>query len=89
MWINNRIAKPLKEGKYKTLVDWDGFGNLQEIQEEYFNGEAWDLYESSSNIICFWWAEKEDYETIVDYLEDEQQKYATEMEEHSKNFGGL
>lgn len=89
MWIDNRIAKPLKEGRYKTLVDFDGFGNLKEMEEEFFNGSAWDIYQSCSNNISFWWAEREDYEIISEHLESEQEKYIAEMEEHSKNFGGL
>ena len=31
----------------KTLVDFDGLGNLIEIEDELFNGESWDLYNSS------------------------------------------
>jgi len=89
MWIDNRISRPLKKGYYKTLVDWDGFGNLKEDNNEWFNGIDWDLYNSSVQFISYWWAEKEDYEIIANHLEKEQEKYLTEMEEASKNFGGL
>jgi len=71
MWINNNISKPLRKGYYKTLVDFDGLGNLIEMEDEYFNGENWDLYNSSVQFISFWWAEKEDYKTITDKIEAE------------------
>jgi hypothetical protein len=71
MWINNNISKPLRKGHYKTLVDFDGLGNLAEFEGDYFNGERWDLYNSSVQFICFWWAEKEDYEIIAERLEKE------------------
>ena len=71
MWINNNISKPLRKGYYKTLVDFDGLGNLIETEDEFFNGESWDLYNSSVQFICFWWAEKEDYKTITDKIEAE------------------
>lgn len=45
--------------------------------------------DSASQYILYWWAEKEDYEIIANYLEKEQEKYLIEMEGASKNFGGL
>ena len=75
MWINNNIAKPLRHDKYKTLVDFDGLGNLVEFEGELFNGYDWDIYNSCSQFICFWWAEKEDYEIIIENLENEKEKY--------------
>lgn len=71
MWINNNISKPLRKGNYKTLVDFDGLGNLIEIEDEYFNGESWDLYNSSVQFVLYWWAEKEDYKIIADKIEKE------------------
>ena len=71
MWINNNISKPLRKGIYKTLADFDGLGNLIEMEDEYFNGESWDLYNSSVQFISFWWATKEDYKTIADKIEAE------------------
>ena len=71
MWINNSISKPLRKGNYKTLVDFDGLGNLLEVGDEHFNGVEWDVYNSSSQFISFWWAEKEDYKIIADKLEKE------------------
>lgn len=72
MWINNNnISKPLRKGHYKTLVDFDGLGNLIETEDEFFNGDSWDLYNSSVQFISFWWAEKEDYKTITDKMEAE------------------
>lgn len=71
MWINNNISKPLRKGVYKTLVDSDGLGNLEEVNNELFNGVDWDVYNSHSQIIPFWWAEKEDYEIISDRIEAE------------------
>ena len=56
MWINNNISKPLRKGHYKTLVDFDGLGNLIEIEDEFFNGEGWDLYNSSVQFICFFFS---------------------------------
>ena len=69
MWINNNISKPLRKGYYKTLVDFDGLGNLIETEDEFFNGESWDLYNSSVQFICFWFAEKEDYKIVADKVE--------------------
>ena len=89
MWINNSMAKPLRKGYYKTLVDWDGLGNLGETEGQLFDGVDWSHYESSRQYICFWFAEKEDYNIIADHLEEQQEKYMREMEEHSKNYGGL
>lgn len=71
MWINNNISKPLRKGYYKTLVDFDGLGNLIETEDEFFNGDSWDLYNSSVQFISFWWAEKEDYIIITDKMEAE------------------
>ena len=71
MWINNNISKPLRKGYYKTLVDADGLGNLIEVEDEFFNGDSWDLYNSSVQFISFWFAEKEDYKTITDKIEAE------------------
>ena len=71
MWINNNISKPLRKGYYKTLVDFDGLVNLIEMEDEYFNGDSWDLYNSSVQFISFWFAEKEDYKTITDKIEAE------------------
>lgn len=71
MWINNSISKPLRKGYYKTLVDFDGLGNLREEDNERFNGADWDLYNSSVQFISYWWAEKEDYKIITDMLEKE------------------
>lgn len=89
MWINNRISRPLRKGYYKALVDWDGFGNLTEVENQYFKETDWSYFESSRQYISYWWAEKEDYEIIANHLEKEQEKYLIEMEEVSKNFGGL
>ena len=64
MWINNNISRPLRKGSYKTLVDFDGLGNLREENNEWFNGADWDIYSSYGQHISYWWAEKEDYETL-------------------------
>ena len=85
MWINNSIAKPLRKGEYRTLVEEDGLGNLCEAHNELFNGIDWDVYNSHSQFISYWWADKEDYNIIADHLEEQQEKYMKEMEEHSKN----
>jgi hypothetical protein len=80
MWINNNISNPLREGYYKTLVDFDGLGNLKEESNELFNGTDWDLYNSSVQFIRFWWAEKEDYKVISENLENEIERYNNEYE---------
>ena len=69
MWINNNISKPLRKGYYKTLVDFDGLGNLKEYQKDYYNGLEFDFMMSNAQFIRFWWAEKEDYKTITDKVE--------------------
>ena len=69
MWINNNISKPLRKGHYKTLVDFDGLGNLKEYQKDYYNGLEFDFMMSNAQFIRFWWAEKEDYKTITDKVE--------------------
>ena len=79
MWINNSISRPLRKGYYKTLVDFDGLGNLIEIEDEFFNGEGWDLYNSSVQFISFWWAEKEDYVIISEIVEKEMEKYNKQL----------
>ena len=89
MWINNNISKPLRKGYYKTLVDFDGLGNLIEIEDDYFNGESWDLYNSSVQFISFWFAEKEDYEIISEIVEKEMDEHNKQLETESKNFGGI
>ena len=89
MWINNNISKPLRKGNYKTLVDFDGLGNLIEMEDEYFNGESWDLYNSSVQFISFWFAEKEDYGVISEIVEKEMDEYNKQLEIESKNFGGI
>ena len=71
MWINKNISNPLKKGYYKTLVDYEGFGNLMEIDNELFNGDEWDLCESDSQFIQYWWASKEDFEIVSNKIEDE------------------
>ena len=89
MWINNNINRPLRKGYYKTLVDFDGLGNLKEYQKEYYNGLEFDWCMSNAEFIRFWWAEKEDYKIISDHLDKEMETYSKNMEEHSKNFGGI
>ena len=72
MWINNNISKPLRKGYYKTLVDFDGLGNLKEYQKEYYNGLEFDWCMSNAQFIRFWFSEeKEDYEIISDRIEAE------------------
>ena len=53
MWINNNISKPLRKGYYKTLVDFDGLGNLKEYQKEYYNGLEFDWCMSNAQFIRF------------------------------------
>lgn len=65
MWINVEMHKPLKRGFYKTLQDLEGFGNLTESEEDFFNGEDWDIYYSNFLFIRFWWADEEDSKIIL------------------------
>ena len=44
MWIQKNLGTPSKEGRYKRLLDADGFGNLIEVENQLFNGKDWDLY---------------------------------------------
>jgi hypothetical protein len=81
MWINNSVSRPLREGTYRTLVDWDGLGNLNEQNNEYFNGIDWDVYESLNQFILYWWVNEEDYKTIADKLEKETNRFYCEAEE--------
>ena len=71
MWINNNISRPLRKGNYRTLLNSDGLGNLQECKADYFNGLDWDYMLSNRQFISYWWAEKEDYKTIADKIEAE------------------
>jgi len=87
MWIPKSI-RPLRKGYYKTLVNVDGY-NLEETDNQLYNGTDWDVYESNSQFICYWLASKEDYETILEHLEEEKSKYLKQLEEESKNFGGF
>lgn len=71
MWVNNNVSKPLRKGNYKTLVDFDGLGNLKEYIKEYYNGLEWDWCMSNAQFIRYWWAEKEDYRIVADRIEKE------------------
>lgn len=71
MWINNNISRPLRKGYYKTLVDFDGLGNLKEYQKDYYNELEWDWCMSNAQFIRFWWSEEGDYKTITDKIEAE------------------
>jgi hypothetical protein len=71
MWIDNRIARPLKEGYYKTLVTQDEWGTLKEYQRDYYNGLEWDWCMSNAQFIGFWWATNEECNEIFDKLENE------------------
>lgn len=88
MWIDNRMSKPLRKGFYRTLVSTDDF-TLEEAKRDLFNGESWDLYASNSQFIRYWWAEKEDYQIISEFIEKEREEYYKQLDEASKNFGGL
>jgi hypothetical protein len=83
MWIDNRLSRPIKEGRYKTLVDYDGFGSLKECDNEHFNGKEWNSMDSNAQFICYWQASEEDYLILSNFWE-------RDMEEQvSKNFGRL
>ena len=71
MWINAELIKPLKRGYYKTLQDLEGFGNLTESEEDFFNGEDWDIYYSNFLFIRFWWADEEDSKIILDKAKED------------------
>jgi hypothetical protein len=86
MWINNNIEKPPRKGYYKTLVEEDGLGNLCEASNELFNGVDWDVYESHGQFVNYWWANKEDYDTIADKLEKEHEIFLEKLTQESKEF---
>lgn len=65
MWINNLMSFPIKEGYYICLVDFDGFGNLEQYENQYFNGVDWDVYESCSQHIVYWYASKIEYIEVL------------------------
>jgi hypothetical protein len=71
MWIDNRIARPLRKGRYKTLVTQDEWGTLKEENNELFNGTDWCIYESHAQFVTFWWATNEERNEIFDRLEKE------------------
>ena len=75
MWINNNISRPLRKGYYKTLVDFDGLGNLKEYQKDYYNGLEFDWCMSNAQFISYWWCEDEDYVIIADKIEKEMEKW--------------
>ena len=79
MWINNSIAKPLRKGEYRTLVEFDGLGNLKEYQKDYYNMLEWDFMMSNAQFIRFWWATEEDYKAIADKLEKEMESYSFQI----------
>lgn len=78
MWIDNSISKPLREGYYRTLVDFDGI-TLTESEKDLFNGTDWDRYESNVQFIRYWWASKEDYKIISDLVEKEVDEYYRQL----------
>jgi|GEM_PF-6523211 len=89
MWIDAKMSNPIKKGLYKCLVVQDDYGTLKEETNEVFNGDDWCHYNSCRQFISFWWATKEEYQIISDHLDEEKEKYLNQLEEESKNFGGL
>lgn len=75
MWVRVTMSLPLKEGKYKCLVNYDGLGNLQESENNVFNGKDWDVFHSNCQFIEYWWASLEDYKIISDKLQSEMDSY--------------
>lgn len=86
MWIDVRISNPTKKGVYACLVVQDDYGTLKEEIDETFNGEEWCHYYSHRQFISFWWATEEEYKIITNYLDEEQDKYLSQLENESKNF---
>jgi hypothetical protein len=76
MWINNSLHKPLRAGYYKCLVDTDGFGNLKEMRDQFFNGRDWCDYKSCKQHIVYW---KPNYQKDLKIISDNLQK---EIEEY-------
>ena len=75
MWINNNLHLPLKEGFYRCLVDTDGFGNLEEVKDNFYNGQDWCDMNSCRQYITYWKASKKDWDEISDKLEKEREEY--------------
>ena len=89
MWINNSMSKPLRKGNYKTLVDFDGLGNLQEYKRDYYNGLEWDWCMSNAQFILYWWASREDYETLSEMWNKEMEEHLNQLKQESKNYGSI
>lgn len=75
MWINNSLHKPLKADCYKCLVDADGFGNLEVVENNFYNGHDWDDMHSCKQYIVYWKANKKDWNKISDKLQKELEEY--------------
>lgn len=46
---------PKEKGNYKCLVEIDELGNLQEMENQYFNGKDFCHFESCRQFIRYWW----------------------------------
>lgn len=58
MWIELRKNQyPKKEGNYKCLVEIDDEGSLQELPDQYFDGDDWCHMRSCRQFIKYWWKE--------------------------------
>ena len=66
MWIDKQLFNPSKKGYYKCLVQQDEMGSVKEADNELFNGQDWDVYESYQQFIRFWWANEEEYKTVTE-----------------------
>lgn len=75
MWINNSLHLPLRAGCYTCLVDTDGFGNLEEMRNQFYNGKDWCDYKSCKQFIAYWKASKKDWDEISDKLQKETEEY--------------
>ena len=64
MWIDRKLFNPFKKGYYKCLVQQDEMGSVKEADNELFNGQDWDVYESYQQFIRFWWANEEEYKIV-------------------------
>lgn len=74
-WIDNKIARPLKEGYYKCLVEIDEMGCMIESERNKFDGQDWSPFESNCQFISYWWATNEEYKELSITYEKGYEKY--------------
>ena len=58
MWIKLRKDQyPKEKGIYKCLVEIDENGTLEEMNNQFFDGNDWCHFGSCGQLISYWWKE--------------------------------